>query len=168
MGNNNVQELENIVDYAEKNSENKLSTYEKIVDPIAATGAGILNSAASLPSLPEELINLLRLGKHKAGQKLGLIDKDSQNTRDDIPLAPSYEQMMNLSKKDAKYFKTYNAKGDCFFVKLKTKNSVEFESKALNYISKRDAENNSFYPRIVTTNMGDFNYIIYVMLLNLI
>jgi len=99
MGNNNVQELENIVDYAEKNSENKLSTYEKIVDPIAATGAGILNSAASLPSLPEELINLLRLGKHKAGQKLGLIDKDSQNTRVDIPLAPSYEQMMNLSKK---------------------------------------------------------------------
>ena len=66
-----------------------------------------------------------------------------------------------LWKKDAKYFKTYNAKGECFFVKLKTRNSIEFESKALNYISKRDAENNSFYPRIVTANMGDFSYIIY-------
>ena len=99
MGNSNVQELESIVDYADKNSENKLSTYEKIVDPIAATGAGILNSAASLPSLPEELINLLRLGKDKAGQKLGLIDKDKKTTRVDIPFAPSYEQMMNLTKK---------------------------------------------------------------------
>ena len=99
MGNDTVQELESIVEYADKNSKNKLSTYEKIVDPVAAGGAGILNSAASLLSLPEELINLLRLGKHKAGQKLGLIDKDSQNTRVDIPLAPSYEQMMNLTKK---------------------------------------------------------------------
>ena len=99
MGNDNVQELESIVDYADKNSENKLSTYEKIVDPIAATGAGILNSAASLPSLPEELINLLKLGGHKVGQKMGMIDKDSQNTRLNIPFAPSYNQMMNLSKK---------------------------------------------------------------------
>ena len=99
MGNDTVQELENIVEYADKNSKNKLSTYEKIVDPVAAGGAGILNSAASLLSVPEELINLLNLGKHKAGQKLGLIDKDSQNTRVDIPLAPSYEQMMNLTKK---------------------------------------------------------------------
>tara|TARA_X000000368_G_scaffold116074_1_gene90520 strand:- start:206 stop:2359 length:2154 start_codon:yes stop_codon:yes gene_type:complete len=99
MSNDTVQELESIVDYAEKNSENKLSTYETIVDPIAATGAGIINSAASIPSLPEEIINLLRLGKDKAGQSLGLIDKNKKTTRANIPFLPSYEQMMNLTKK---------------------------------------------------------------------
>ena len=66
-----------------------------------------------------------------------------------------------LWREDAKYFKTYNAKGDCFFVKLKTRDSVEFESKSLNYIFKRDAGNSSFYPSMVAANTGYFNYIIY-------
>ena len=65
-----------------------------------------------------------------------------------------------LWKKNAKYFRAYNTKGDYFFIKLKTRDSIEFESKALNYISERDAENNNFYPRIVATRTGDFNYII--------
>jgi len=96
---NNNNSPESIVEYAKNNSENQLSTYDTIVDPIAATGAGIINSAASIPSLPEEIINLLRLGKHKAGQKLGYYSPDSQATRADIPFLPSYEQMMNLTKK---------------------------------------------------------------------
>jgi len=61
MGNDNVQELESIVDYADKNSENKLSTYEKIVDPIAATGAGILNSAASLTFFTRRINKFIKI-----------------------------------------------------------------------------------------------------------
>tara|TARA_R100000963_G_scaffold22876_1_gene15884 strand:+ start:1271 stop:3415 length:2145 start_codon:yes stop_codon:yes gene_type:complete len=89
----NVEILDNIVEYAKENpSKDKLSTYEKIVDPIASFDAGAMQGAAGVASIPEEIINLLRLGKDKVGKKLGLIDKDKQTTRVDIPFLPSYDE----------------------------------------------------------------------------
>ncbi len=66
-----------------------------------------------------------------------------------------------LWKKDAKYFKIYNAGGKCFFVKMKSENSIRFESKALNYISLKDSSRINFYPKIIHSNTSDFNYNIY-------
>ena len=66
-----------------------------------------------------------------------------------------------LWKESAKYFKVYNVKGDCFFIKLKSKESVSYESKVLNYISGRRSNIGSFYPKVIEMNISEFNYLIY-------
>tara|TARA_B100001142_G_scaffold201429_1_gene199992 strand:+ start:1608 stop:2297 length:690 start_codon:yes stop_codon:yes gene_type:complete len=66
-----------------------------------------------------------------------------------------------LWKKDAKYFKVYNNQGDCFFVKLKTKDSVSYESKVLKYIYSIDSGKSGFYPKVIDIGISEFNYLIY-------
>ena len=65
-----------------------------------------------------------------------------------------------LWKEDARYFQTYNANGDCFFIKMKSEESVAHESKSLDYINRRNLDKSRFYPQIIDTNMI-FNYNIY-------
>ena len=66
-----------------------------------------------------------------------------------------------LWKKNAKYFKIYDTGGNCFFVKMKSKDSVCFESETLDYISLRDSGKINFYPKIIESNTSDFSYNIY-------
>ena len=63
-----------------------------------------------------------------------------------------------LWKKDAKYFKIYNTAGNCFFVKMKSRNRVHFENEVLEYISLRDSNKINFYPKIIDSNTSVFNY----------
>ena len=66
-----------------------------------------------------------------------------------------------LWRKDAKYFKVYNNQGDCFFIKLKAKDSVSYESKVLEYIHSRDSDSYRFYPKLIDISISEFNYLIY-------
>ena len=66
-----------------------------------------------------------------------------------------------LWKKDAKYFKVYDEKGDCFFIKLKSKESISYESKVLDYINERRSNIGRFYPKVIGMNISEFNYLIY-------
>ena len=66
-----------------------------------------------------------------------------------------------LWKKDAKYFKIYDMGGNCFFVKMKSEDSVRFEKETLDYISLKDSNGIKFYPKIIESNTSDFNYNIY-------
>ena len=67
-----------------------------------------------------------------------------------------------LWKKDARYFKVYNVKGECFFIKMKSKQSIISESRALSYLHKRNFNMVPFYPNLVNTNISEFNYNIYI------
>jgi serine/threonine protein kinase len=66
-----------------------------------------------------------------------------------------------LWKKNARYFKVYNAAGKCFFLKMKTKDSINQENEILKYISLRDSNNIRFYPKLIESNTSIFNYSIY-------
>lgn len=66
-----------------------------------------------------------------------------------------------LWRENAKYFKVYNSRGNCFFVKLKTKDSVSHECKVLNYIYIKDSMKTGFYPKLVDSSISEFNYVIY-------
>ena len=66
-----------------------------------------------------------------------------------------------LWKKDARYFKVYNTKGECFFIKMKSEQSIISESRYLNYIYKRNFKMNPFYPKLIKSNISEFNYNIY-------
>ena len=74
--------------------------FDKIVDVATDTvgdvnrlvNTGISSAAATLPSLPESLINLGSLGFNYGGKKLGLIPEDKKAKYFDIPFLPSFDE----------------------------------------------------------------------------
>ena len=74
--------------------------FDKIVDATTDTiqdagrlvNTGISSAIATLPSLPESLLNLGSLGFNYGGKKLGLIPEDKKAKYLDIPILPSFDE----------------------------------------------------------------------------
>jgi len=74
--------------------------FDKIVDATTDTiqdagrlvNTGISSAIATLPSLPESLLNLGSLGLNYGGKKLGLIPEDKKAKYLDIPILPSFDE----------------------------------------------------------------------------
>ena len=63
-----------------------------------------------------------------------------------------------LWKKSAKYFKVFDASGNCFFVKLQSEDKVRHEYKIFKYLEKHNLSSIDFYPKIYLSNIGNFSY----------
>ena len=63
-----------------------------------------------------------------------------------------------LWKKSAKYFKVFDASGNCFFVKLQSEDKVRHEYKIFKYLEKHNLLSIDFYPKIYLSNIGNFSY----------
>jgi len=63
-----------------------------------------------------------------------------------------------LWKNNAKYFKVFNVKGQCFFVKMQPEDKVLHESRVIEYIESQNLQNINFYPKIQTSSIGKYSY----------
>ena len=66
-----------------------------------------------------------------------------------------------LWKNNAKYFKVFNVKGECFFVKLQPDDKVLHESRVINYIEAQSSEKFSFHSKIYSSVIGKYSYNIF-------
>tara|TARA_Y100001970_G_scaffold253100_1_gene327520 strand:+ start:510 stop:1214 length:705 start_codon:yes stop_codon:yes gene_type:complete len=63
-----------------------------------------------------------------------------------------------LWKDNARYFKVFNVRGQCFFVKLQSKDKVLHELRVIEYIESLNFKNINFYPKIQTSAIGRYSY----------
>ena len=66
-----------------------------------------------------------------------------------------------LWKNNAKYFKVFNIRGECFFVKLQSEDKVLHESRIVEYLESQNSANINCYPKIHTSIIGKYSYNIF-------
>ena len=66
-----------------------------------------------------------------------------------------------LWKNNAKYFKVFNIKGECFFVKLQPNDKVLHESRVIKHIESQSLGRFSFHSKIYSSVIGKYSYNIF-------
>jgi len=95
-GNNNTNDKSDFsaVDKPSKLKFNNIveAATDTVQDAGRLVNTGISSAIATLPSLPESLLNLGSLGFNYGGKKLGLIPEDKKAKYLDIPILPSFDE----------------------------------------------------------------------------
>jgi hypothetical protein len=95
-GNNNTNDKSDFsaVDKPSKLKFNNIveAATDTVQDAGRLVNTGISSAIATLPSLPESLLNLGSLGFNYGGKKLGLIPEDKKAKYLDIPFLPSFDE----------------------------------------------------------------------------